>query len=243
MKIKLCIFIALIMSIGSAAATNYESDTFKTKNGDNLTIQFIKHGSLAITYKGNIIQTDPAGMFADYSAMPKADLILITHEHADHLDAKAVATLEKSGTKIITNAASQKLLGKGIVMRNGDKLKVSSLVQIEAFPAYNTTAGREKFHPKGRDNGFILTIGGLRIYIAGDTEDIPEMKSLKKIDIAFLPVNQPYTMTVNQAVKAARIINPRILYPYHYGDTNVEEIAEKLKKETPKIDVRIRQMQ
>lgn len=243
MKIRFLLFVALIMSIGSMFAATYESDTFKTRNGDNLTIQFIRHGSLAITYKGHIIQVDPTGMFADYTAMPKADLILITHEHPDHLDAKAVAALTKPGTKIITNAASQKILGKGLVMKNGDKIKPESFVQIEAFPAYNTTAGREKFHPKGRDNGFILTIGGLRIYIAGDTEDIPEMKSLKKIDIAFLPVNQPYTMTVNQAINAAKIINPRVLYPYHYGDTPVREITEKLKTEVPKIEVRIRQMQ
>ena len=128
-------------------------------------------------------------------------------------------------------------------MKNGDKLKPASYIQIEAVPAYNTTAGREKFHPKGRDNGFILTIGGLRIYIAGDTEDIPEMNQLKNIDIAFLPVNQPYTMTVDQAVKAAKIINPHILYPYHYGETNVKEIAPKLKSVAPKIEVRIRQMQ
>ena len=151
--------------------------------------------------------------------------------------------MEKSGTMIITNASSQKILGKGTIMKNGDKLKPASYIQIEAVPAYNTTAGREKFHPKGRDNGFILTIGRLRIYIAGDTEDIPEMKKLKNIDIAFLPVNQPYTMTVDQAIKAAKVIKPRIFYPYHYGETNVKEIQERLKKEASGIDVRIRQMQ
>ena len=237
------LFIAFIMSMGILSATNYETDTFKTKDGHTLTIEFIKHGNLSISFEGHIIQIDPAGMFADYSKMPKADLILITHEHPDHFDAKAIATLEKTGTKIITNASTRKLLGKGIVMKNGGKLKPFPYLQLEAVPAYNTTAGREKFHPKGRDNGFILTIGGLRIYIAGDTEDIPEMSQLKNIDIAFLPVNQPYTMTVDQAVKAAKIINPHILYPYHYGETNVKEIAPKLKSVTPKIEVRIRQMQ
>ncbi len=223
-------------------AANYESDTFRTKNGHILTIQFIKHGSLSIVYQGKVIQIDPVSIFADYTKLPKADVILITHEHADHLDAKAVSALEKKGTVIVANFASQKLLGKGIAMKNGEKLKPVSYLNLEAVPAYNTTAGREKFHPKGRDNGYILTIGGLRIYIAGDTEDISEMKKLKNIDIAFLPVNQPYTMTVDQAVNAARMFKPHILYPYHYGETKVVEIKEKLKAE-PAIEVRIRQMQ
>ena len=112
---------------------------------------------------------------------------------------------------------------------------------IEAVPAYNTTPGREKYHPRHRDNGYILTLGGTRIYISGDTEDIPELADLKDIDIAFLPVNQPYTMTVQQAVHAAEMFSPKILYPYHYGDTKVEEIKEKLKNSN--IDVRIREMQ
>jgi Predicted Zn-dependent hydrolases of the beta-lactamase fold len=231
------------MSMGILSAANYETDTFKTKNGQTLSIQFIKHGSLSISFEGHIIQIDPAGMFADYSKMPKADLILITHEHPDHFDAKAIAALEKSGTKIITNASTRKLLGKGIVMKNGDKLKPVSYLQLEAVPAYNTTVGREKFHPKGRDNGFILTLGGLRIYIAGDTEDIPEMNQLKNIDIAFLPVNQPYTMTVDQVINAAKVVKPRFFYPYHYGETKISEVQERLKIEAPGIEVRIRQMQ
>lgn len=112
----------------------------------------------------------------------------------------------------------------------------------EAVPAYNTTPGRDKFHPKGRDNGYILTVGGTRIYIAGDTEDIPEMKQIKNIDIAFLPVNQPYTMTPEQAIQSAKTIQPHILYPYHYGDTNINEVKDGLKNEK-EIEVRIRALQ
>ena len=126
-------------------------------------------------------------------------------------------------------------------MKNGDALQLEPDIKLEAVPAYNTP-GRDKFHPKGRDNGYILTLGGTRIYIAGDTEDIPELKQVKDIDIAFLPVNQPYTMTPEQAIRATRIIRPRILYPYHYGDTDINKVKDGLKddKET---EVRIRALQ
>jgi L-ascorbate metabolism protein UlaG (beta-lactamase superfamily) len=143
------------------------------------------------------------------------------------------------------NEASAKKLGnpKAEIMKNGDKIKVSDQILIEAVPAYNTTPGREQFHPRHRDNGYILTIDGLRIYIAGDTEDIPEMKNLKNIDIdiAFLPVNQPYTMTVTQAVNAANMFLPKILYPYHFGNTNVKQLKEALKNSG--IEVRLRKME
>ena len=121
-------------------------------------------------------------------------------------------------------------------MKNGERTQLEEDIEIEAVPAYNTTKGREQFHPKGRDNGYILTLDGLRIYIAGDTEDIPEMADIKDIDIAFLPCNQPYTMTPEQLVRAAKIIKPKVLFPYHYGDTDVSGIPVQL----PGIDVRIR---
>jgi L-ascorbate metabolism protein UlaG (beta-lactamase superfamily) len=127
------------------------------------------------------------------------------------------------------------------VLKNGDKVKYADDVIIEAVPAYNTTLGREQFHPKGRDNGYILTLDGLRIYIAGDTEDIPEMAELKDIDIAFLPCNQPYTMTIDQCVNAAKIIKPKILFPYHYNETPVAQITMKLARAG--IEVRIRDYQ
>lgn len=243
MKTKLLTLFFLSFSFLNANAIQTECDTIKTKSGDMLILQFIKHASLSITYKGKVIQIDPVGKFADYSLLPKANLVLITHEHGDHLDAKAVADLEQKETVIVANPASQAILGKGLSIKNGDKISPLTFLEIEAVPAYNTTPGREKFHPKGRDNGYILTIGGLRIYIAGDTENIPEMSNLNKIDIAFLPVNQPYTMTIQQAIDAAKTIQPRILYPYHYGDSKVSEIKAQLNVISPKIDVRIRQMQ
>jgi len=206
-------------------------------------ITFIKHGSLALTFNNRSIQVDPVSMYADYSTFPKADIILITHEHEDHFDPEAIKTLSKDNTLLIMNEASAKKWGnpKAEIMKNGDKIKVSDQILIEAVPAYNTTPGREQFHPRHRNNGYVLTIDGLRIYIAGDTEDIPEMKNLKNIDIAFLPVNQPYTMTITQAVNAANMFLPKILYPYHFGNTDVKQLKEALKDSG--IEVRLRKME
>lgn len=224
-----------------ASGKSFETDKFTTKDGGKLVITFIKHGSLQLTFNDHNIQIDPVSEYADYTAFPKADIILITHEHGDHLDPKAIEAVEKESTILIANEASSKILGRGTVMKNGDKLTPTDYLILEAVPAYNTTPGRDKFHPRHRDNGYILTLGGTRIYIAGDTEDIPELKDLKDIDIAFLPVNQPYTMTVPQAVHAAKMFSPKILYPYHFGDTKVEELKEKLKGSG--IEVRIKEMQ
>ncbi|MCQ4874004.1 MBL fold metallo-hydrolase [Butyricimonas paravirosa] len=239
---KIVVTVLLIMTGIMTGTGKFESDVFKTKDGKELKITFIKHGSLMFEFDGKIMYVDPVSDYADYTKLPKADVILITHEHGDHLDPKAISVVEKEGTILIANANSQKKLGKGVVMKNGDRLQPAGWFTLDAVPAYNTTPGREIYHPKDRDNGYVLTFGGTRVYIAGDTEDIPEMQKLKDIDIAFLPVNQPYTMTVPQADHAARMVNPRVLYPYHYGDTNVAELKSSL-KDVPGIDVRIRQLQ
>ncbi len=241
MKTSFLIILCSLMISFTAPAQSFETDTFLTKNGNELIITFIKHGSLMLTYEGKYIQIDPVSEYADYNQFPKADIIIVTHEHGDHLDAKAISSLEKEGTILITNQACHNILGKGIVMKNGDTLAPTSYLSLEAVPAYNISPGREQYHPRYRDNGFILTFGGTRIYVAGDTEDIPEMKNLKNIDIAFLPVNQPYTMTIDQAVNAVYMFSPEIFYPYHYGNTPVNELADRLKDS--KTEVRIRQMQ
>ena len=170
--------------------------------------------------------------------MPKADYIFVTHEHADHYDEATLKLLSTQKTQLITNKRCAEMFGSGKVMKNGDKLQLAPDFEVEAVPAYNTTEGHLQFHPKGRDNGYVLTLDGLRIYIAGDTEDIPEMAELKDIDIAFLPCNQPYTMTVDQCVNAAKIIKPKVLFPYHYNDTPVHKISMALAGSG--IDVRIR---
>ena len=235
--------VILLITLGMLTKTGkFETDFFKTKDGKELRITFIKHGSLMFEYDGKIMYVDPVSDYADYSKLPKADVILITHEHGDHLDSKAISAVEKEGTLLITNASSREKLGKGQIMKNGDSLKPDSWFELDAVPAYNTTPGREIYHAKDRDNGYVLTFGGTKVYVAGDTEDIPEMQNLKDIDIAFLPVNQPYTMTLLQADRAARVIKPKVFYPYHYGETNVEELKSSL-KDIPGIEVRIRQLQ
>jgi len=241
MKLKYLMLMFGLFSAIFASASSFETDTFKTRNNKDVIITFIRHGSLMLTYNKLSIQVDPVSDYADYSAFPKADVILITHEHGDHLDQKAIDVLTKKGALLVANESAQKKMGKGVVMKNGDKITLFDNITLEAVPAYNTTPGRDKFHPRHRDNGYVLTIDGLRIYIAGDTEDIPEMKELKNINVAFLPVNQPYTMTIPQAASAAKMFAPKVLYPYHFGNTDVEKLKDELKDCS--IEVRIRKMQ
>ncbi len=220
----------------------YETDVFTTKSGKTVTIHALVHASMRIEYDGKEFQIDPVTKLGDktivYAAMPKADYIFVTHEHFDHLDTTAIQQLTGDNTQLITNQRCAEMLGYGQVMANGDTLKLADDFIVEAVPAYNTTEGHLQFHPKGRDNGFILTLDGLRIYIAGDTEDIPEMTNIQDIDVAFLPCNQPYTMTVEQLVNAARIVKPKVLFPYHYGQTDVSGIPALL--ESDGVEVRIR---
>lgn len=227
----------------SRPVTAYETETFATDSGRPVEVTLIKHGSLAISWNGLSIQVDPVaeyGRHTDYDAeFPKADIILITHEHQDHFDKNAVEALKKPDTKLFTNARCAEMLGWGTAMANGDRQALPEGISLEAVPAYNTTEGRTQFHPKGRDNGFILSMDGFRIYIAGDTEDIPEMADIKDIDLAFLPVNQPYTMTVQQCVNAARAISPKVLIPYHFSDTDISELPDLL----PGMTVLLRRMQ
>ena len=231
---------ACLMALGCQA--QQQTDEFTTKSGKKVRFTCIKHASIQINYNGLEIQVDPVGKGmkpeTDYSQFPKADIILVTHEHHDHFDSDAIAQLTKASTKIYLNPAVHKMFGSGKALKNGDKVKVANDITIEAVPAYNTTPGREQFHPKGRDNGYILTLDGMRIYIAGDTEDIPEMENIQNIDIAFLPCNQPYTMTTDQLVKAAKVVKPKVMFPYHYGQTDVSSVPSQLKNEG--IDVRIR---
>ena len=222
--------------------TTYEAERFCTPSGKAVTVTLIKHGSLEISFGGKSVQIDPVsglGRPTDYAAeFPKADFILVTHEHGDHFDKEAIAALTDERTALVTNARCADMLGYGTILANGESYS-EGILHVDAVPAYNTTEGHLQFHPKGRDNGFVITLDGLRIYVAGDTEDIPEMADLKDIDIAFLPCNQPYTMTVDQLVNAAKVIRPKVLIPYHYGQTDISSVPSLL----PGVDVRIRQMQ
>ena len=202
---RVSVIVPFLMA-ASAAALFAQGDVPKTDDfsygGNKLSITFLGHASLVLDWNGTVVYVDPVSQYGPFTALPKADLVLVTHEHGDHFDPKAIAAVSKEGTRIVTNKRVADKLKKGEVLANGQTWEGLKM-KIEAVPAYNTTKGREGFHPKGRDNGFVLTLGKKRVYIAGDTEDIPEMAALKNIDIAFLPVNQPYTMTPAQAVKAA----------------------------------------
>jgi L-ascorbate metabolism protein UlaG (beta-lactamase superfamily) len=240
-KILTCIFAAFGLTTACGQG-NYETDVFTTKSGKTVTFHALVHASIRIQYDGMEIQIDPVRKLGNkvinYAAMPKADYIFVTHEHGDHFDKEAIKLLTKKSTQLVMNKRCEEMYdGKCAVLQNDQRATLGT-IKVEAVPAYNTTEGHTQFHPKGRDNGYILTIDGLRIYIAGDTEDIPEMKDIKDIDIAFLPCNQPYTMTPAQLVKAARTIKPKVLFPYHYGKTDVSGIPEQLKGDG--IDVRIR---
>ncbi|MBC8472700.1 MAG: MBL fold metallo-hydrolase [Planctomycetes bacterium] len=220
----------------------FEQDIFHTDAGD-LKIIFIGHGTLIFSYNGKFIHVDPVSREADYTRFAKADFILITHEHGDHLDPKAINIIRKEETKIVlTKACAERVTG-GIVMQNGDERDIQGL-KIEAVPAYNIVHKRSNgmpFHPKGEGNGYVITLGDKRVYVAGDTENVPEMKRLKEIDIAFLPMNLPYTMTPEMAANAAKAFKPKILYPYHFGQTDTSKLVNLL-KDSKAIEVRIRKM-
>ncbi len=244
-RILLLLLCAVLVASPAAFAitTSFERDTIKTSEG-NVEITFIGHGSLMLTWNGKTIDIDPYSKLANYKKLPKADLILITHHHGDHFDPAAIEEIRTDSTVLIYTAKCAETMKGGKVMKNGDVQSIRG-VKIEAVPAYNLVHMRpdgSPFHPKGEGNGYVLTIGTTRIYIAGDTENIPEMKSLKGIDVAFLPMNLPYTMTPEMVADAAKAFKPKILYPYHYGETD-PNVLLGLMKDVKGVEVRIRKMQ
>lgn len=220
----------------------YETDGIQTAAGE-LKITFLGHATLMMTFEELRFHIDPFSRVADYTNLPKADVILITHEHHDHLDLEALAGVRTSETTLILTETCAKQVEGGIVMQNGDVQTLHG-VTIEAVPAYNLVHKRENdqpFHPRGVGNGYLMTFGDKRVYVAGDTENNPEMKRLQDIDCAFLPMNLPYTMTPEMVADAATAIQPKILYPYHFGDTDTSRIIDLLKNQEA-IEVRIRKM-
>lgn len=218
-----------------------EVDRIQTSAGD-VELFFIGHGSLMFRHQDYAIHIDPVSSSGSYKGLPQADLILVTHEHYDHLDIELIGKLRKKESIVVCNSASAPKLPGCRTMKPGDRTIIHNIT-IEAVPAYNIVNERAKgqpFHPKGVGNGYILTIGDKRFYVAGDTENTPEMKSLRDIDVAFLPMNLPYTMTPAMVADAAKAFRPAILYPYHFGDTDTDEI-KRLLKDTG-IEVRIRDL-
>jgi L-ascorbate metabolism protein UlaG (beta-lactamase superfamily) len=217
-------------------------DVIPTGSGD-LAVAFVGHGTLYFTFGDIVVHVDPVGREGDYAALPDADLILVTHEHGDHLDPQAIAEIRQDETTIVVSESCADRLEGAHVMKNGDRGTYQG-IRVEAVPAYNIQHMRSEgqpFHPKGPGNGYVISFGDLRVYVAGDTENTPEMKALEDIDVAFLPMNLPYTMTPEMVADAARAFRPRILYPYHFGETDTNELVRLLEAEAG-IEVRIRDL-
>jgi len=236
-------FSVMGFALAASGQERFETDTITTSAG-NLKITFIGHGTLMFTFGEKVIHVDPWSRLADYTKLPKADIILVTHEHGDHFDLKALEIMRTERSALVVTEACASRIKGGIVMHNGDVKTVEGL-KIEAVPAYNIVHMRSEgvpFHPKGVGNGYVIAFGDKRVYVAGDTENTPEMKTLKDIDLAFLPMNLPYTMTPGMVADAAKAFKPKVLYPYHYGETDTSKLMALLRDEK-EIEVRIRKMQ
>lgn len=221
---------------------DFEKDTIHTSKGD-LEITFIGHGTLMFRFGGKVIHVDPVERFADYSKMPQGDIILVTHEHGDHFDPGTIERIAQEETDVLLPKSCLSQFEKGTPINNGETMMIQG-ISITAVPAYNIVHMRSEgkpFHPKGRGNGYVVTFGDKKVYVAGDTENVPEMEDLEDIECAFLPMNLPYTMTPQMVAEAAKAINPKILYPYHFGDTDPLELQELL-KDYKEIEIRIRRM-
>jgi L-ascorbate metabolism protein UlaG (beta-lactamase superfamily) len=239
-KVFITLFFATMVTSGYSQDSP-EYDKIVTSSGV-VEMHYIGHGSLMFKINGYVIYFDPVRSSGNYEFLPKADLILVTHEHGDHLDVKLIEDLKKSGTLLFCNQNSTSKITWGMAMKAGDRQEINNII-IEAVPAYNIVNEANPghpFHPKGAGVGYLLTVGRKRFYVAGDTENTPEMKSLRNIDVAFLPMNLPYTMTPAMVADAALAFKPKILYPYHFGETDTNEIVNLLKDSG--IEVRIRNL-
>ena len=245
MRSCLLVALALLVPLATAAIAAgpaLEKDVIPTSAGD-LELTFVGHGTLVLGFGGKVVHVDPWTKLADYASLPKADLVLVTHAHGDHLDPAALAAIRKPGTPVVVSPACEGKVEGATLLRNGETVTLAG-VGVTAVPAYNLVHQRPDgtpFHPKGEGNGYVLTFGKTRVYVAGDTENVPEMKALAGIDVAFLPMNLPYTMTPEMVADAARAFRPRILYPYHYGDTDPQKLVSLLADEKG-IEVRVRKM-
>lgn len=232
----------LLCTNAPAASPGPLTETLPSKAGD-VVVTFVGHASLMFQWQGRVVHVDPWTKANDYADLPKADLLLIAHEHRDHLDQEAVRKLRKQDTVIAANARAAEAVAGAVVLGNGDS-QVLAGIRVDAVPAYNLVHMRspgEAYHPKGIGNGYVLHFGTLRVYVAGDTEDIPEMAALKGVDVAFLPVSLPFTMSPEMLQNAARLVQPKVLYPYHTSETDMQKVAELLKA-VPGVETRIRPM-
>src|SRR5580658_2392832 len=228
-----------LFAVSAQAQMGREVQTFKSSAGP-IKITPVYHAALVIEAGGKVIIVDPAKP-AVFTGLPQADLILITDIHGDHMDGDLIKTVSKAGTEIIAPPAVAKTVTAAKVIGNGEKTTWGAWT-IEAIPMYNTTASRgpapgKLFHDKGRGNGYVLTYGGKRFYFSGDTEGIPEMRALKNIDVAFVCMNLPYTMTPDEAADAVKAFHPKIVIPYHYRGSDLTVFVKAL--EGTGIEVRV----
>ena len=220
---------AMPIALGATRAFAQEAltgDAIATSEGD-VTIHPVGHASLALGFGAHVLYIDPAK--EDFSGLPAPTGILITHAHGDHFDGPSLEQIAGSAPILTTEEVAGKmpeaLKAQTSVLKNGESGTIDGIA-VDAIPAYNTTEDRKQYHPQGRDNGYVLTFGDKKIYVAGDTEDIPEMRALTGIEVAFLPMNLPYTMDINQAADAVKAFKPRIVYPYHYSDSDTAAFKE-----------------
>lgn len=247
MKLKTVLALSLALLLSKAEAQRAQADKIETKEGV-LTVQPILHGSVVFTWGDKTIYVDPYGGAEAFTGIAAPDLILITDIHGDHMDPKTLEGIQTAKAMIVAPQAvadmlPEQLKEKVLVLGNGSKTEQAG-ISISAIPMYNLPQTEDSRHPKGRGNGYVLSMGDRNIYLSGDTEDIPEMRSLKNIDVAFVCMNLPYTMDIDQAASAVQEFKPKIVYPYHYrgqdGLADVESFKKKVNAKYKDIDVRLR---
>lgn len=245
MKFKFVLTALVMLFIFSSVhAQKPGADRIKV-NGGELTVQPINHATLVLGYNNTTIYVDPTGGAEAFGGMAKPSLILITDIHGDHLDSATLVAINASDAKyVVPQAVADKLppaINKqNVVVLNNDQTTTQQNIAIKAIPMYNLPEAPDAFHTKGRGNGYVLTIGGKNIYISGDTEAIPEMRALKNIDVAFVCMNLPYTMDVQQAAEGVLAFKPKIVYPYHYRGQDVNTFKSLVNAGDANIDVRLR---
>jgi L-ascorbate metabolism protein UlaG (beta-lactamase superfamily) len=211
--------------------------------GGDITLHPINHATLTLEWNGKTVYVDPVGDAAAFASAPGPDLIVITHIHGDHFSGATLTKVAVAKTKLlvppsVAEKMPEALKAQTTALTNGETVTVAG-IEVEAVPAYNLTPARANFHPKGRDNGYVITLGGKRLYFSGDTEDVPEMRALKNIDAAFLAMNLPYTMDVAKAADAVKAFKPAVVYPYHYRGADLQEFKRLVGTEAG-VEVRLR---
>jgi L-ascorbate metabolism protein UlaG (beta-lactamase superfamily) len=245
MKLKIKLSLLLSMAIAFAFAQRPAADREPVKGGE-IIIQPITHATFALAYQGKNIYVDPTGGADAFKGMTAPDIILLTDIHGDHFDTKTIDAINTAKAVIVApQAVADKLpattdKSKLVILKNGDKTTQVAGITIEAIPMYNLPESPTAMHTKGRGNGYVLTIGGKRVYISGDTADIPEMRALKNIDIAFVCMNLPFTMDAATAAKAVLAFKPKVVYPYHYRGQDTNLFKSAVNSEDKNIEVRLR---